>query len=476
MADPLHSPASSAPLEELLRARLRDHFTFTPAEPPDAPASDDDEAELRLFADPSSAAPATHRIRLASPGAGNDAPGFLVKKPRSYYFARAPTGADCRRLAASAVDGSTIRELASLPWAGCALPWKVTKISPAGLKSEVLVGHPPALVSIGEATCRRARKGKKTRMAIRKKIEADRGKREEQARLAKEKDEADREKRTRRNREKKLKKKAKAQAKKLDAANAQPAAMAHDNSEPMNVDESCSSLCSCTLALLQYHYRERFVIRLSVLGPTAKYGLNFMLKADDGSDPNFKPLPAKKDAKKGRKRKLTKTQQQEEADRQHNHALSFISSLNWHTIEPENIAGFEVMKEVTLQDGSVTLLPHTYLAIMIDDLRSFPFIAETNDVHGGHILTDFLLSQPAHLHRLYDFDNGASIDPDETSFTGVDEPKATRCRNMNGNEMVVDMRTASLDMIDWMFTHVVARDVVYLSDKADASPEKVASG
>jgi uncharacterized protein YbaP (TraB family) len=98
------------------------------------------------------------------------------------------------------------------------LPWKVRKLSAAGMKKEVLVGHPPRLVAVEEAISKRTRKGKKTRIALRKKMQATKDKREEQARLAKEKDEAEREKRTRRNREKKLKKKAKTQAKKVEGA------------------------------------------------------------------------------------------------------------------------------------------------------------------------------------------------------------------------------------------------------------------
>jgi hypothetical protein len=141
-----------------------------------------------------------------------------VKKPRAYYFAEDPTTEEQLRLQAAAIDGKTILELSNLPWPGCALPWKVKKISPAGMQKEVLVGHPPTLVTVEETMNKRTRKGKKTRIAIRKKKVAIQGKREEQARLAKEKEEAEREKKTRRNREKKLKKKAKSQAKKLEGA------------------------------------------------------------------------------------------------------------------------------------------------------------------------------------------------------------------------------------------------------------------
>jgi hypothetical protein len=227
----LHSPASSPrstpdpELEELLRSRIHDAFTFTTididiandtAGREDAANSDPDETELRLFATAPNAAPTTHKIRLSSPGADSGDACFVVKRPRSYYFAENPTSEEASRLQAAAVDGKTVLELSSQPWPGCALPWKVRTISPAGLKKEVLVGHPPKLATVAEMLPKRTRKGKKTRIALRKKTQTAKEKREEQARLAKDKDEAEREKRTRRNREKKLKKKAKSQAKKLE--------------------------------------------------------------------------------------------------------------------------------------------------------------------------------------------------------------------------------------------------------------------
>jgi hypothetical protein len=219
----LHSPPSSArstpdpDLEALLRERSRNHFhlTFTTVEHAvPAPADDDDdETELRLFATAPNAAPQSHKIRLSSPSAGSGDLG--VKKPRSYYFAAPPTSDERRQLEAAAIDATTLLELSALPWPGCALPWKVRTISALGLKQDVLLAHPPRLATVPDGARKRARKGKKTRIALRKKTQATKEKREDQARLAREKEDAEREKRTRRNREKKLKKKAKSQTKKL---------------------------------------------------------------------------------------------------------------------------------------------------------------------------------------------------------------------------------------------------------------------
>lgn len=225
--DELQSPASSPrsspdpAVEDLLRSRIRDEYAFTTADfdPVETAGSgnsgdDEEEVELRLFAGPSNAAPATHKIRLSSPGAGTGEPGFIVKKPRSYYFADEPTSEEEGALQAAAIDGKTVLELSREPWPGCALPWKVRYISAAGVRKEVLTGHPPALVTLEENEHKRKRKGKKTRIAIRKKRLATKEKLDGKAKLAQEKEEAEREKRTRRNREKKVKKKAREKAKK----------------------------------------------------------------------------------------------------------------------------------------------------------------------------------------------------------------------------------------------------------------------
>lgn len=199
---------------------MQNEYAFTTAdfdtvEAEHAANSDgEDEVELRLFAATSNAAPKTDRIRLSSPGADTGEPGFLLKKPRSYYFADEPTSEEEGALQAAAIEGRTVLELSKVPWPGCALPWKVQTISATGMKKEVLTGHPPAMVTVEEHQHKRQRKGKKTRIAIRKKREATKEKHDEKARAAQEKEEAEREKRTRRNREKKVKKKAREKAKK----------------------------------------------------------------------------------------------------------------------------------------------------------------------------------------------------------------------------------------------------------------------
>ncbi|KAF2688434.1 hypothetical protein K458DRAFT_384618 [Lentithecium fluviatile CBS 122367] len=223
----LQSPASSVrsspdpTITALLRARAHDEFAFTTTEDDngkyggDIPADEDEEVELMLFAGPS-ATSQTHKIRLTSPDAGSGEPGILVKKPRSYYFADEVTSEQEEELQSAAITAEEVLEMGKLPWPGCALPWKVTTLTAAGMKKEVLVGHDPVkLVAVEEKERKRKRKGKKTRIALRKKAEAAQEKEAEKAKLAAEKEEAGREKRTRRNREKKAKKKAREKAKKL---------------------------------------------------------------------------------------------------------------------------------------------------------------------------------------------------------------------------------------------------------------------
>lgn len=209
-----------------MRQRISTKYAFTTTQPDhshvnDAVQSDDDEAELRLFAAPANAAPATLKVRLTSPDLDQgDGSGFLLKKPKSYYFADEPTSDEELALQACAIDGGTVLELSQQPWPACAVPWKVRTITKDGLKKAVLVGHPPMLATVEEKDHKRTRKGKKARIALRKKKQASKDMQEERVRLAAEKEAAEREKRTRRNREKKVKKKAKAQAKKAEGDDA----------------------------------------------------------------------------------------------------------------------------------------------------------------------------------------------------------------------------------------------------------------
>jgi hypothetical protein len=174
----------------------------------------DNEAELVLFAAPASSAPQSQRIRLQSPETDVNG-GFIIPRPRSYYFATQNDAGKQSQLEMSAIDAGTIRAIAKEPWLGCALPWKVKRISAAGIKKCVLVPHRNVDGTFDATAHKRARKGKKSRIALRTQLKARAEKQAEEERLKREKEEAEKEKKTRRNREKKLKKKAKNKAKKL---------------------------------------------------------------------------------------------------------------------------------------------------------------------------------------------------------------------------------------------------------------------
>jgi hypothetical protein len=232
--DDLNSPTSSPrsspdpDFTELLRSRAHNEFTFTAAhintdENNDNAAQDDeeDETELVLFAAPSSAAPQANKIRLESPDAGTGEPGFMVKKPRSYYFADEVTSDKETEYEASAISAETVLSLSRQAWPGCALPWKVRTITPTGLQKSILLPHSGEMFTIEEKVHKRSRKGKKSRIALRKKVRSREEKKVEEERKKAEAEETEREKRTRRNREKKVKKKAREKAKKAAVAGEQ---------------------------------------------------------------------------------------------------------------------------------------------------------------------------------------------------------------------------------------------------------------
>jgi hypothetical protein len=246
------------------------------------------------------------------------------------------------------------------------------------------------------------------------------------------------------------------------------------------------------LALLQHYYpiHEGFLIQPSALGPMTRHGINFMLKADDGSSPSFTDLPPKKGSKKT-KRKLTKAQTEKqrlaEVHKRFIHYWPLVTSLKWHTIEPDDIAGFHVMKKAAVNDvDQGEYRPHTYLAILIDDLQTLPVFADTNDVQHGDILAD-LLSRTAQIRagygvllfgtrfELYAFDNG-----DETRIGNgdskeyvegtviIEEPTVTLCKGASGEDLVVDLRTMGLQAVEWMLREVEMRGVEYIRESMDA--------
>ncbi|MCJ1313149.1 hypothetical protein MMC25_006826 [Agyrium rufum] len=141
------------------------------------------------------------RIDIRSPSPTTHGPGHILEdRIRSYYFTN-PAGPGLRRqLAEVTVSGDDVRIEERRHWPGTAYPWKVT----------IIRGDNPAqkVESTGQSNTGRKRKGKKARIAIRKRISAEETVQEQLRVEALAREATELEKRTRRNREKKVKKKA----------------------------------------------------------------------------------------------------------------------------------------------------------------------------------------------------------------------------------------------------------------------------
>jgi hypothetical protein len=242
-------------------------------------------------------------------------------------------------------------------------------------------------------------------------------------------------------------------------------------------------------ALLTHYYpaAQGFIVQSCSLGPVAKHGMSFMLKAADGSDPDYTPLPLPKDPKKGKK-KLSKAQRKAKEDakylKQFWHGYNnFTGKTDWHmAIQAEDVAGFVVMTQCKTSADGIGLVegnyrPLTYLAIMIDDLTTLDQIADTNDVHRGDVLAD-VLCRDAQIQtgygilvygtriEFFDFDNGKEVVVnrinDETNDNiKAEEPLVTMCEVEDEGDLAMDMRTTDWEVVDRAFRHIAAQKVVY---------------
>jgi hypothetical protein len=241
---------------------------------------------------------------------------------------------------------------------------------------------------------------------------------------------------------------------------------------------------SLALTLLQQYYPASgdFLIQPSPLGPMSRHGLNFMLKSADGTSPDFSLEPPKL-AKRGKKRPA---KAQLETERRANLAQCWAGTMSakWHFIDAENIAGFQVLRKVGEE-----LRPHTYLAIIVDDLTTLPFWASTNDVHRGDVLAD-MLCRTGQIRagygmllfgtrlEVYAFDNGepTQIDKEESEkyvegLVHMEEPSVTLCKGVGGKELVVDLGTAGV--LEEAFRDITGKEIEYIYEDADDEPEEV---
>jgi hypothetical protein len=171
----------------------------------------EEEVEFRLF---STGPGKVTKIKLDEPDFSKLPPGFVVpERPRSFYFQDTLPEKLKQQVHDSTVTGKQVMELSKTSWPGSAMPWKVLTIDRQGRRvAEMLKQHSRS--EEDETSSKKARPGKKVRIA-RRKAKALKAEKAERAKVAAdEKEAALRDKKTRRNREKKLKKKEKEKAKK----------------------------------------------------------------------------------------------------------------------------------------------------------------------------------------------------------------------------------------------------------------------
>ena len=177
---------------------------------------DDEAYDFRLYAGPATVGPnqshVTQRIALRSPSPADTAPGFREpRRPDSFYFTGIPDVQQKAQFEMSALSSEQVLKGLKTIWKGLEMPWRVTHVKVEGVKQRGL----GALQQ--ESTGTRKRNGKKRRIIIRKKMQAQILKETASRQRLIDKELADKEKRTLRNREKKVKKKAKEKSQKSQA-------------------------------------------------------------------------------------------------------------------------------------------------------------------------------------------------------------------------------------------------------------------
>lgn len=202
-----------------------------PQQEPQVPEQEQDEGvEFRLFA-PSSAHPdgIVSRIRVKSPESTNEL--VIIPRPDSYYFASELSAAQNARFSYSAVSGDEVLSRSRTPWPGCHMPWRVITISSFG-KVVQRLNKPISVGSEDGVQRKRKRKGKKARVAIRKKMAADQERAAREGMSKGEREIQEKIKRAKRNHEKKVKQRERNKRKKAQVATAIGGALCPNQNEP----------------------------------------------------------------------------------------------------------------------------------------------------------------------------------------------------------------------------------------------------
>jgi len=160
--------------------------------------------EFRLFAPSSTQAGGNiSRIRIKSPEPGNLV--LISQRPNSYYFASELNSSQKLKLASSAISGEEVLLRSHTLWPGCYRPWRVITFKSSGKILRRLGEHAVAVLDEDDVQRKRKRKGKKARIAIRRKLVASKERMEKAAKDKTEKEVQEKIKRAKRNREKKIK-------------------------------------------------------------------------------------------------------------------------------------------------------------------------------------------------------------------------------------------------------------------------------
>ncbi|KAI4168471.1 MAG: hypothetical protein LQ343_006358 [Gyalolechia ehrenbergii] len=173
---------------------------------------DEEAYEFRLFSTkpgkPQASRDQPSKVRIWSPEPVTREPGFVhPRRPEVYNFS-GPGEIARSQYEAAAIEGEDILKEARVKWPGFELPWRVTTLTTDRSKRSTGV----TAIAPAEVTGKRKRSGKKRRIAIRIRTQAQRGKEEALREEEAYKEQFEKERRNRRNREKKVKKREKARA------------------------------------------------------------------------------------------------------------------------------------------------------------------------------------------------------------------------------------------------------------------------
>ena len=178
----------------------------------------DDAYDFCLFAKPANVgAQNSHgprKIAIRSPSPVNKEPGFRnPRRPDNFYFSEIPNTEEAAQLKFAAVSTEQVLKNLESKWKGLEMPWRVIHVTLNGKKLE----KESNVLDQGNDG-KRKRKGKKSRIVIRKRVQAKAVEKAAANQRLAEKESADKEKRTRKNRERKVKRKQKEKLQKSQGA------------------------------------------------------------------------------------------------------------------------------------------------------------------------------------------------------------------------------------------------------------------